>query len=563
MSEETNVSSVTTEAPAAPEKTGRRLVEPGKPEKKHLSGGKKAGLIVGIIAAVLVLAYAGCCVAAGVLYSHVAFPGTSVLGMDVSRMSTQQVEKLWTEQGGALLDGTLIRLTRDGQEIGSVSLSRLGVTVLPIYVSQAAGCDIQARGWGGQVTSFLRGGWRFIESWCKGVDVTPQLDMDETTLTAQCDSIADTVGCTVVDGGYRLEDGQGLYITKPQNGERLDSTALKTALEQHLERRDLSAIECTYKEQPAAPLDLQAIHDELEGQVVSAVCDKATGKPTQSHVGVAFDVGKVQAQLDSAAPGTEFLAEAEVAFPSVTTEELETAMFRDVLGTSTTKCAGPWGRHQNIRLAARAINGRIYNPGEAFWYNATVGERTEERGYQPAAAYSGGKTVTSIGGGICQVSSTLYYAALLGDLEIVLRYAHMFDPGYMPVTGCDATVSWGGPDFAFRNDTDYPIKIVTSYNDDTNELTVTIMGTKVNDNYVEMTNAFLSYSGYETVYQEDVSVAPGESVTEQSGHNGYAVQTYRNVYAGDGTLLHSTKEAYSDYDRSDKIVLVAPGELPG
>ena len=159
MSEETNVSSVTAEAPAAPEKTGRRLVEPGKPEKKPLSGGKKAGLIVGIIAAVLALAYAGCCVAAGVLYSHVAFPGTSVLGMDVSRMSTQQVEKLWAEQGDALLDGMTFSLTRDGQEIGSVSLSRLGVTVLPIYVSQAAGCDIQARGWGGQVTSFLRGGF--------------------------------------------------------------------------------------------------------------------------------------------------------------------------------------------------------------------------------------------------------------------------------------------------------------------------------------------------------------------------------------------------------------------
>ena len=140
----------------------------------------------------------------------------SVLGMDVSRMSTQQVEKLWTEQGDALLDGMTFSLTRDGQEIGSVSLSQLGVTVLPLYVSQAAGCDIQARGWGGQVTSFLRGGWRFIESWCKGVDVTPQLDMDETTLTAQCESIADTVGCTVVDGGYRLAEGEGLYITKPK-----------------------------------------------------------------------------------------------------------------------------------------------------------------------------------------------------------------------------------------------------------------------------------------------------------------------------------------------------------
>ena len=311
MSEETNVSSVTTEAPAAPEKTGRRLAEPEKPEKKPLSGGKKAGLIVGIIAAVLVLAYAGCCVAAGVLYSHVAFPGTSVLGMDVSRMSTQQVEKLWTEQGDALLDGMTFSLTRDGQEIGSVSLSRLGVTVLPLYVSQAAGCDIQARGWGGQVTSFLRSGWRFIESWCKGVDVTPQLDMDEPTLTAQCDSIADTVGCTVVDGGYRLAEGEGLYITKPKDGEKLDAAALRTELIKRLGRRDLSVaarrVECVFAPHTAKPLDVQQLHDDIAGTMAAATYDRATGKPTQSRIGVQFDVETVQKQLDAAAPGREFL----------------------------------------------------------------------------------------------------------------------------------------------------------------------------------------------------------------------------------------------------------------
>lgn len=566
MSEETNVSSVTTEAPAAPEKTGRRLAEPEKPKKKPLSGGKKAGLIVGIIAAVLVLAYAGCCVAAGVLYSHVAFPGTSVLGMDVSRMSTQQVEKLWTEQGDALLDGTTFSLTRDGQEIGSVSLSQLGVTVLPLYVSQAAGCDIQARGWGGQVTSFLRGGWRFIESWCKGVDVTPQLDMDEPTLTAQCDSIADTVGCTVVDGGYRLAEGEGLYITKPQDGEKLDAAALRTELIKRLGHRDLSVaarrVECVFAPHTAKPLDVQQLHDDIAGTMAAATYDRATGKPTQSRIGVQFDVETVQKQLDDAAPGTEFLADAQVQFPPASTEELETAMFRDVIGTCTTTCAGPWGRRQNIKLASAAIDGRIYNPGEEFWYNATVGQRTEARGFQPAAAYSGGKTVTSIGGGICQVSSTLYYATLMADLKIVLRYAHMFDPGYMPVTGCDATVSWGGPDFAFRNSTDYPIKITTSYNDETNQLTITLLGTKTNDNYVEMTNQFLSYSERKTVYQESERIAPGTTEVEQYGHNGYAVQTYRNVYAGDGTLLRNTKEAYSDYDRADKIILVAPGELP-
>ena len=296
--------------------------------------------------------------------------------------------------------------------------------------------------------------------------------------------------------------------------------------------------------------------------MAAATYDHATGKPTRSRIGVQFDVETVQQQLDDAAPGTEFLADAEVQFPPASTEELETAMFRDVIGTCTTTCAGPWGRRQNIKLAAAAIDGRVYNPGEEFWYNATVGQRTEARGFQPAAAYAGGKTVTSIGGGICQVSSTLYYAALMGDLKIVLRYAHMFDPGYMPVTGCDATVSWGGPDFAFRNSTDYPIKLTTSYNDETNQLTVTILGTKTDDSYVVMTNQFLSYSESRTRYQESEDIAPGTTQVEQYGHNGYAVQTYRSVYAGDGTLLRSSKEAYSDYDRADKIILVAPGELP-
>lgn len=105
---------------------------------------------------------------------------------------------------------------------------------------------------------------------------------------------------------------------------------------------------------------------------------------------------------------------------------------RDVLGTYTTKCAGPWGRHQNIKLAAAALNGRIYNPGEEFWYNSAVGQAHGGRGYQEAGVYEGGRTTTGIGGGICQVSSTLYYAVLLSDLDIVLRYCHMFNPGYMP-----------------------------------------------------------------------------------------------------------------------------------
>ena len=548
MGEENKVSSVQETG------GGKRIA----PAEKSRSAGKTAGLVVGIVLGVLVLGYGAACAAAQMVYGHAALPNTTVLGLDVSGMSAQEAEQLWQEKGAAALESTAIDLTRDGRTVGSVTLAELGVTVKPLYISRAAGCDSASD----HPLTVVESGWELLRSYLRPTDVTPQLDVDGAKLTDTCETLADTLDCTLVDGSYRLENGQGLYITKPRDGEKLDGGALRTLLEQRLAARDLSPAECVYRERQAAALDVQALHDELEGKTVSAVCDKSTGRPTQSHVGVTFDVAAVQSQLDAAAPGAEFLADAEVQFPAVTTEELETAMFRDVLGTSTTKCAGPWGRHQNIRLAAKAINGNIYNPGEEFWYNAAVGQRTEARGFQPAAAYSGGRTVTSIGGGICQVSSTLYYATLLSDLKIVLRYAHMFDPGYMPVTGCDATVSWGGPDFAFRNDTDYPIKIVTSYNDDTNELTVTIMGTRVNDNYVVMTNQFLSYSEFKVVYKEDESVSPGDQVVDQYGHNGYEVRTYRNVYDGDGKLLRSTVEATSDYDRGDKIILVAPGELP-
>ena len=548
MGEENKVSSVQETG------GGKRIA----PAEKSRSAGKTAGLVVGIVLGVLVLGYGAACAAAQMVYGHAALPNTTVLGLDVSGMSAQEAEQLWQEKGAAALESTAIDLTRDGRTVGSVTLAELGVTVKPLYISRAAGCDSASD----HPLTVVESGWELLRSYLRPTDVTPQLDVDGAKLTDTCETLADTLDCTLVDGSYRLENGQGLYITKPRDGEKLDGGALRTLLEQRLAARDLSPAECVYRERQAAALDVQALHDELEDKTVSAVCDKSTGRPTQSHVGVTFDVAAVQSQLDAAAPGAEFLADAEVQFPTVTTEELETAMFRDVLGTSTTKCAGPWGRHQNIRLAAKAINGNIYNPGEEFWYNAAVGQRTEARGFQPAAAYSGGRTVTSIGGGICQVSSTLYYATLLSDLKIVLRYAHMFDPGYMPVTGCDATVSWGGPDFAFRNDTDYPIKIVTSYNDDTNELTVTIMGTRVNDNYVVMTNQFLSYSEFKVVYKEDESVSPGDQVVDQYGHNGYEVRTYRNVYDGEGKLLRSTVEATSDYDRGDKIILVAPGELP-
>lgn len=552
MEETNNMSSVTVSGDGA---------AAAVPEKTPMPGGKKAALIIGIVLGVLVLAYLAACVVTQTVYGSTALPHTDVLGLDVSRLTDQQIEALWTEKGPQLLQDTAVSLTEDGAAIGDVSLESLGVTVTPQAAAIAAGASQRYESWGGGALAWLRGGWAYIHSWFAQTSAVPQLTVDAAALDTACDDLAASLNCTVVDGGYRLEKGEGLYITKPADGRMLDAQKLEGDLTAMLQSGALTPVACTYQEKKAQTVDVQTLHDQLAGEKAEAVCDKTTGEPTESRVGVAFDVSAVQAQLDAAAPGTEFLADAQVEFPTVSTEELQACMFRDVLGTFTTKCAGPWGRHQNIKLASAAINGKIYNPGEEFWYNSTVGQRTAARGYQEAGVYEAGRTTTGIGGGICQVSSTLYYAVLLSDLDIVLRYCHMFNPGYMPI-GCDATVSWGGPDFAFRNSRDYPIKIVTSYNDDTNELTCTIMGTKVDDHYVVMTNAVLASYDYQTVYQESPDVAPGEEVIDQYGHTGYHVRTWRNIYDGDGNLLSSRVEADSHYDVGNKIILVAPGYLP-
>ena len=552
MEETNNMSSVTVSGDGA---------AAAVPEKTPMPGGKKAALIIGIVLGVLVLAYLAACVVTQTVYGSTALPHTDVLGLDVSGLTDQQIEALWTEKGPQLLQDTAVSLTEDGAAIGDVSLETLGVTVTPQAAAIAAGASQRYESWGGGALAWLRGGWAYIHSWFAQTSAVPQLTVDAAALDTACDDLAASLNCTVVDGGYRLEKGEGLYITKPADGRMLDAQKLEGDLTAMLQSGALTPVACTYQEKKAQTVDVQTLHDQLAGEKAEAVCDKTTGEPTESRVGVAFDVSAVQAQLDAAAPGTEFLADAQVEFPTVSTEELQECMFRDVLGTFTTKCAGPWGRHQNIKLASAAINGKIYNPGEEFWYNSTVGQRTAARGYQEAGVYEAGRTTTGIGGGICQVSSTLYYAVLLSDLDIVLRYCHMFNPGYMPI-GCDATVSWGGPDFAFRNSRDYPIKIVTSYNDDTNELTCTIMGTKVDDHYVVMTNAVLASYDYQTVYQESPDVAPGEEVIDQYGHTGYHVRTWRNIYDGDGNLLSSRVEADSRYDVGNKIILVAPGYLP-
>lgn len=515
---------------------------PEKSDRKKLS----APAIIGIVAGALALCYAAICTVAAL--RQTVYPHTTLLGVDMGGLTVEEAAEKWKKECKAAYDGNRIALVEEtGRELTTVSLAELGADVSEKEAARAAYAV-------GREGNFFRNGVSLVGSWFGSAKAQPEMTIRQTVFTEKVTELVDTVDNTVVEGGFEIlsegDKAAGLYLTKPKAGQRIEKKALRTGLE-HAMKGGQDAVECQFETVTPAPLDVDGIYRELQGTKAEARYDKGSGKIFPSRVGVTFDVKKVKEQLSKAKDGETVLADAQVAFPTVTTEMLEQGLFRDVLGTYTTKVSGTSVRIHNVYLAAQKINGKIYNPGETFRYNATVGERTEAGGFGAAPAYVGGKTVDSVGGGICQVSSTLYYATLLANLQIVTRYCHQFAPGYI-TWGCDATVSWGFPDFAFRNNTDYPIQIVTEWED--NELTVTILGTKVDDTYVEITNAVLSSTPWETVYEVNDEMEPGsEPVEVQTPYTGYLVKTYRNVYAGDGTLISSTFEATSDYEKRDRI----------
>ena len=153
-------------------------------------------------------------------------------------------------------------------------------------------------------------------------------------------------------------------------------------------------------------------------------------------------------------------------------------------------------------------------------------------------------------------------------MEITERTAHRYVSSYIK-NGLDATVSWGTLDYKFRNNTDYPIKIVTTTND--GKITVMLYGTKVDDSYVVMTSKEYEPTGFNVVYQDTPDLPAGTEEVKQTAYSGCKVKTYRNVYAGDGTLISSTDEAFSHYKSRDKIILrgiggagsVTPGDPNG
>ena len=349
---------------------------------------------------------------------------------------------------------------------------------------------------------------------------------------------------------------QQLVIVMGTPDRSLDTEALMEAILAHYYANDYTPIDFSYSVTEPDALDLDALYAAHTIAPVDAVLDESDYSITHETLGYGFVLDALKALVAAAGEGETITVPFGYLPAAVTKESIDATLFQDVLGAVSTNHTNDANRNTNLKLACKAINGKLIRPGETFSYNATLGERTEKKGYKPAGAYMAGKSVQTVGGGICQVSSTLYYACLKADLEIVERTAHGYTVSYMPF-GMDATVSWGTLDYKFKNNTDYPIRIEAWVSG--GQVHVKLIGTDTKDYYVKMTYETVDGPNEgKTVYQDfkwnnKEGYKDGEVI--QTAYTGRTVKSYRVKYSkATDEKLSSAYEATSRYKSRDKII---------
>ena len=349
-------------------------------------------------------------------------------------------------------------------------------------------------------------------------------------------------------------DGNTLTITAGTTGAIADVSKLADLIVDKEKANDFStdSIEIPTTQKEAEPIDIEKVHNDIYKSPVDATFTKNPYKITSSETGLDFAISLNEAKEMLKENKPEYKIKLKTLYPAVTTDSITAEAFPDLIASfSTSFASSNTNRATNVILATERFNGKVVMPGEKLSFNSTVGKRTAARGYKEASVYVNGETSTDYGGGICQVSSTLYNATLRANLGITDRSNHMFTVGYVPI-GTDATVSWGAPDFVFKNTRKYPIKIVaTSAGRIVN---FKIYGLKEDGDYdIEIKSSKTGTVPFKTTYTTDPTLPRGTEKVVQKGSNGSTSITYK-IYRQNGVTVKTEVLSKDTYNPHNQII---------
>lgn len=534
----------------------------GQREAKREGGSKLPWIITGAVVGVLAAAYLGTCAWAAV--RSTILPNVSVAGIDVSNMTVDQAK-----------DVIVDRVEQQGKDI-SLTLAyedlEEGLDVHQVMVdADQSSWDAWEIGHG----SFFAAGPQLVGHMLGMSSQVPLvLPENEPAQAALMSRMEQAVNEATRDHGYEVTQTE-LVMTKGAPVTTVDWENVKAELSEEL--RDAfqerfsgtsekveKTITLSASQGRQEDPDFEAIRREVYAEPKDASLDVTTMEVSDHAVGVDFDVEELKTAYRNAKSGETVIIPLTVTRPNVTREDLEGRLFRDLLGEATTRVGGSSARKTNVKLAAAACNEKILLPGEEFSYNNTTGSRSPDKGYLPAPIYAGGRSEDGVGGGICQVSSTIYYAVLHTTLEIVERHDHQFAVSYLD-PGMDATVYYGSLDFRFKNNTNYPIKVVTRSYDNSKGvryLEVQLYGTNEDGRYGKPSNAVFDKVAPSTAYKPDPNVARGTLVLdrEQYAYTGMKARTYRTICEADGTVVEKQDLGVSTYKMRPNTYFYNPAD---
>ncbi len=504
---------------------------------------KKGIIAVVIIAIIIILAIASTIFAVLNLGSTKIMKGVSVKNIDISNLTkeeaTNKLNEIYANKGE-----TQIILTH-GDFDGMITYKALEVN----YQIQNAIDEAYLVGRDGNI---FTNNFNILKTWIQGNNVDLHVTMDEDMVEQISKNINNNLEDAVVQPSYYIEDNK-LIITTGKEGKEVNQEQLLediyNTIVSDTEEKQLEIPVVTVKPKE---IDIDKIHEEVYKEVKDAYYTTNPFTVYPEEEGVDFDVESVKTLLQE--PKDEYEIELKITKPTKTVKEIGTEAFPDLLSTFSTRYqASNANRTTNLKLAVQKINGTILLPGQEFSYNKTLGERTIAAGYKEAAVFSNGQVVNGLGGGICQISSTLYDAVVKANLQVTVRRNHQFVTSYLPA-GQDATVVYGSQDFKFVNSRSYPIRLQASVSGGV--ATISVWGLKEDVEYdITIETKKVATIAYTTQYIQDPSLPAGKEVVQQAGSNGRKVEAYK-VMRLNGQVVSTTLLSKDTYNAMKRIVRV-------
>lgn len=494
-----------------------------------------------------------------VLSDSSVYKGIYVNGIAAGGLTEEALAAELENSFKTALDDTEIVL-RSGDQTENLTYLDIGAR----YDTAAAAHQAYLTGRSGNVFQRL---YEIVKAGLAGRHIEFDITYDEESLAAVADEFYQQTFVKVKEPEVLITE-DSVTIQGGIKGKNIDREALLTEIQGLLAKHTGGTIELPLLETEPGKLNV----DELYAQINREPAD-ASFKVENNVVTVLPHImgrGIERPALADAVKKTEdeegssITLPAVTSLPSITYELARAKMFTDTLGTANTRFStstqNDKNRGENIKIGVSKLHGKIIAPGESFSFNQTVGPRTEANGFKVANTYLNGKIVPDTGGGICQVSSTLYNSVLFADLQVLERRNHSLTVGYVPY-GQDATVSYNDVDFKFKNNTRWPVKIEAWVTND-NNVYFSLKGTnEAPGKVVTVTPKTIKTTDFTIKYINDPNMYEGETRVKQRGMKGYTVETYKTVKQ-DGEIVSNTKLHTSVYRPLQQEVIRGTKKAP-